>query len=585
MTTFVTGKDATLEATIARFHTQLQALGFNMDSMESALWHNPIPNVWSVQIRDIDAPMNVSHGKGTSQKAALASALGEYLERLATNDFYNDYYLGAAVADSEFVHYPNEKWFPIDLEENLPPEAILDERLTQFYDPTLELLGTDLVDLQSSNMVRGICTLPFERQSDKETTYIPVNIISNLYASIGISTGDTQFEARAQALCDIIERKIKSRVIDEKISLPEIPQPTLSRFTTIQGAMDALKAEGFQINSYDASLGGKFPVVCVALSSPDKQVSFAAFGAHPCFEVAFERAITELLQGRSLDELNALLVHSAESSATNNDDVSDNQPAESAGFVPSALFQPGSSVDFSDWSISGTSEEHFNYLMGRLHAEGADVYIADYDHLGVDCCRIIVPGWSEISPVDDLIEANNNVALELREVLLALPNVEWDAEQYAEMFHIVEEEFDDNTLLPAILGMATDTSDAWQTLRVGELKCLIALAGGDLELALEYAQWSVAFNTSTYSTDRANFVRCLVDSLKLALDEEHDPATLKADFERKYGSETVAAAWGSIEGSVRFHGLTAGDLTMSQFPPHQKLLQSYRKLQTAKTQN
>lgn len=585
MTTFITGKDAALEETIGRFQTQLQALGFNIDSIESASWHNPLPNVWSVQLRDIDAPMNVSNGKGTSQKAALASALGDYLARLATNDFYNDYYLGEAIANGEFVHYPNEKWFPIDLEENLPPEGILDERLTQFYDPTLELLGTDLVDLQSSNMERGICTLPFERQSDKETIYMPVNIIGNLYASNGMSTGNTPFEARTQVLCDIIERKIKSRVSDKQISLPKIPEAVLNRFAKIQGSIDALKEKGFQVNSYDASLGGKYPVVCVALSNPDNSASFASFGAHPCFEVAVEHAISELLQGRSLDELHALLVHSANASAGNIDYAPENQLAESAGLVSPALFQPEPGFDFADWNINGTSEEHFNYLVGLLHAEGADAYIADHDHLGVNCCRIIVPGWSEIAPVEELIEANNNIALELREVLLALPAIEWDAEQYAEMFHIVEEEFDDNTLLPAMLGMATDAGDAWQTLRVGELKCLIALAGGDLELAQEYAQWSIDFNASAYSADRANYFHCLVDSLELALDEKRDPATLKADFEREFGAETVAAAWGSIEGSVRFYGLAAGDLTMGQFPTHQKLLQSYHKLQAAKTQN
>ncbi|MGR5065590.1 30S ribosomal protein S12 methylthiotransferase accessory factor YcaO [Photobacterium sp. DNB22_13_2] len=585
MTTFITGKDATLEETIERFQTQLQALGFNIDSIESASWHNPIPNIWSVQIRDIDAPMNVSHGKGTSQKAALASALGDYLARLATNDFYHDYYLGEAIANGEFVHFPNEKWFPIDLEENLPPEAILDERLTQFYDPTLELLGTDLVDLQSSNMERGICALPFVRQSDKETIYMPVNIIGNLYASNGISSGNTPFEARTQSLCEIIERKIKSRIFDKQISLPEIPELVLGRFAKIQQSIDALKVKGFQVNSYDASLGGKYPVVCVVLSNQDNSANFASFGAHPCFEVAVERAITEILQGRSLDELHALLVDSAEVSAANTGYAPENQLAESAGLVSPLLFQPESGSDFTDWSIKGTSEEHFNHLMGLLHAEGVDAYIADYDHLGVDCCRIIVPGWSENSSVEDLIEANNNVALELREVLLALPNIEWDAEQYAEMFQIVEEEFDDNKRLPALLGMATDTGNAWQTLRVGELKCLIALAGGDLELALEYAEWSGDFNASTYSVDRANYFRCLVDSLRLALDEERDPATLKADFERTFGAETVAATWGSIEGSVRFHGLKAGDLTMNQFPAHQKLLQSYHKLQAAKTKN
>ncbi|MBC7005025.1 YcaO-like family protein [Photobacterium sp. BZF1] len=582
MKTLFPGKDAALQDTIERFQAQLTAHGFNLANIDNAAWHNPIPNVWSVQIQDADASMNVTMGKGTSQDAALASALGKLIERLATNDFYANRYLGEAIATGEFVHYPNEKWFPIDLEENLPPEGILDERLTQFYDPTLELLGTDLIDLQSSNMARGICTLPFERQGDSEMVNMPVNIIGNLYTTNGIAAGNSKAEARNHALCEIIERHIKNRILAKQTRLPAIPESVLSRFTSINESIDALEAHGFDVQGYDASLGGKYPVVCVALSHQDSNIRLASFASHTSIELALERAVTELVQGHNIDELKAQMDPSVVGEAGNEHFTPESLLAESTGLIASAQLETESATELADWSFGGNSEEQFNHLMGLLHAEGADVYIADYDHLGVDCCRIIVPGWSEVAPVDDLIEANNNVALELREVLLALPAVEWDEEQFAEMFHIVEEEFDDDALLHRMLGLETQAGDAWQTLRVGELKCLIALAGGDLELALDFAKWSVAFNTSMYSAERMNFFRCLIDSLQLAIEEEQDPADCKADFESRFGSETVAAAWGSIEGSVQFYGLTAGNLTMSQFPAHQQLLQSYHKLQVAK---
>lgn len=580
MKTYIPGKDAALEESIERFQNKLKDLGFNI---EEASWLNPVPNVWSVHIRDADAPMNFTNGKGATKKAALASALGEYFERLSTNYFYADYYLGEAIADSEFVHYPNEKWFPLELEDNLPPEGILDERLSQYYDPTMELLGTDLVDLQSSNMERGVCCLPFERQSDKETVYIPMNIIGNLYVSNGMSAGNTKTEARTQGLSEVFERKIKNRIIAESISLPEIPASVIERFPGIKASIDALEAEGFPIYSYDASLGGKYPVICVVLFNPSNNTTFASFGAHPRFEVAFERTVTELLQGRGLKDLDVFPEPSFD-----NEEVSDHHNLEthfidSSGLVSWDLFKADADYEFVDWNFSGTSEEEFTHLMALLHAEGTDAYIADYDHLGVDCCRIIVPGWSEIYPVEELIEANNNTAMELRETLLALPAVEWDAEQYAEMYQILEEEgFDDFNRLYEIIGLVPQAGDAWQTLRIGELKCLLALAGGDLELALEHASWCVDYNVSTYSTERACFFRCLVTSLKLALDEERDPAQYKSAFERLFGADTVAAAWGSIEGTVRFYGLTAGDLSMAQFPAHQKLLASYHKLQKAK---
>ena len=39
-------------------------------------------------------------------------------------------------------------------------------------------------------------------------------------------------------------------------------------------------------------------------------------------------------------------------------------------------------------------------LVNAIHAEGRDIYVADFTHLGVYACRIIVPGMSEIYPVD-----------------------------------------------------------------------------------------------------------------------------------------------------------------------------------------
>jgi ribosomal protein S12 methylthiotransferase accessory factor len=81
-----------------------------------------------------------------------------------------------------------------------------------------------LVDLQSNNEERGIVALPFERQSDHETVYIPMNIIGNLYVSNGMSAGNTRTEARTQALSEVFERHVKNKIIAEALSLPLIPE-------------------------------------------------------------------------------------------------------------------------------------------------------------------------------------------------------------------------------------------------------------------------------------------------------------------------------------------------------------------------
>ena len=102
------------------------------------------------------------------------------------------------------------------------------------YDPENELRADMLVDLNTGNQNKGICAIPYERQSDKKTVFIPVNIIGNLYVSNGMSAGNTKEEARVQCLSEIFERYVKNKVISEGISLPEIPKSVIDRFPTIK---------------------------------------------------------------------------------------------------------------------------------------------------------------------------------------------------------------------------------------------------------------------------------------------------------------------------------------------------------------
>ena len=581
--TFIPGKDAALEESIEKFQQKLTALGFNI---EEASWLNPVPNVWSVHIRDKDCPQCFSNGKGASKKAALASALGEYFERLSTNYFWTDFYLGQDIANGDFVHYPNEKWFPIE-DEALLPQGILDDRLFEHFDPNQELTPELLVDLQSGNYERGIVALPYVRQSDQQTVYIPQSIISNLYVSNGMSAGNSQFEARVQGLSEVFERYVKNKIIAEAISLPLIPQEVMARYPSIQAAIDKLEQEGFPILAYDASLGGKYPVICVILLNPTNGTCFASFGAHPKFQVALERTVTELLQGRSLKDLDVFSPPSF-----NNDDVAEHANLEthfidSSGLISWDLFKDTPDYEFADWNFSGkdTHEEYAN-LMAIFRAEKKDVYIMDYNHLGVYACRIIVPGMSDIYPADDLIYANSNMGMDWREILLDLPHFHHDPETYQELLDELDEQgIDDATRVREFIGIVAPKASGWTTLRIGELKSMLYLALGDLEMALDWANWTYNMNSSVFTAERANYYRCLINSLELFMDSQRDPQQYRMVFEKMYGKDAVAFAWSAIQGGNPFYNLPASDETLANFSEHQKLLAAYAKLQKAKREN
>lgn len=580
--TFILGKDSALEDSINKFQQKLTALGFNI---EEASWLNPVPNVWSVHIRDADCPQCFANGKGVSQKAALASALGEYFERLSTNYFFSDFYLGEDIAKSDFVHYPSERWFPIEENETIP-EGILNEELRQYFDPNGELTPDLLVDLQSGNSGRGIVALPYVCQSDQTVVYIPQSIIANLYVSNGMSAGNTLYEARVQGLSEIFERYVKNKIIAEAISLPEIPSDVITQYPSIKASIDKLEAEGFPIMAYDASLSGKYPVIGVVLLNPNNGTCFASFGAHPNFQVAFERAVTELLQGRSLKDLEVFAAPTF-----NNDDVAEHTNLEthfidSSGLISWDLFKKESDFEFVHWDFSGSTEQEYNYLMDIFKAEGKEVYIMDYNHLDVYACRIIVPSMSDIYPVDDLIYANNNMGIDWREILLDLPHFHHDRKLYEELLmELDEQDIDDATRVRELIGIVAPTESGWATLRVGELKSMIYLAVGELGLALDWAEWTMNMNSSVFTPKRANYYRCLIQSLELFLYRKNNCKQYRAVFNKMYGKDTVDFAWNAIQGGNPFYDLQADDEKLRTFTAHQKLLAAYHKLQKAKHDN
>jgi len=163
--TMIPGKDCSLEETIQNMTNLITSLGIKI---EIASWRNPVPHVWSVHVRDADSPICFTNGKGATKDAALCSALGEYLERISNNYLYNDRYLGEEIANDDFVHYPKEKWFKPGPKDSLP-EGLMDKTLLSFYNPDNELKASHLIDTNSGNVKRGICAIPYERQSDKKT--------------------------------------------------------------------------------------------------------------------------------------------------------------------------------------------------------------------------------------------------------------------------------------------------------------------------------------------------------------------------------------------------------------------------------
>ncbi len=563
---FIPGKDASLESTIATMQKKLAARGFHLN--ESSLLHE-VDGIWSTHMKDNECPMLFSNGKGATELAARASAYGEFFERLGTHYFWTHFHLGETRANRPFVHYPQERWFAPTSDGKWPAE-LLNPELHAFYNPDGEIDGEVLVDLNSGNVARGICALPYIRLRDGAQTFIPVNIIGNLYVSNGMAAGNTMMEARSQALSEIFERAIKYRIISEGLCLPEVPDEVIARFPNIAAGIAGLRKAGFGILVKDASLGGRYPVMNVTLVHPKDQGVFSSYGAHPRFEIALERAMTELLQGRALDSLEGFPEPGFDMNEINAVANLEIHFVDSSGVISWDFMGDTPDFPFADWNFSNTTEEDYHWLVNCIHAEGKDIYVSDFSEQGAYSCRILVPGMSEIYPVEDLGWENNSVGNALRPALVRLSDLN-EAEAAALLTDLQTMNLNDERPLWEILGLAIPVGTPWKQLRIGELKTLLALAVGDQDAIREGCDWIHHFQD--LAPARRLVYRCIESMLNV-----NDVENYRRSLVLLYGTETVRQAEALLDRSERFFGLETLGADMQGSAMHQTLLAAYDKL-------
>jgi ribosomal protein S12 methylthiotransferase accessory factor len=316
---------------------------------------------------------------------------------------------------------------------------------------------------------------------------------------------------------------------------------------------------------------------------------FASFGAHPSLEVALERSLTELLQGRSFEGLNDLPRPTFESNAVTEPNNFVEHFIDSSGVVSWRFFSAKADFDFVEWDFSGHGEnsnaDEAETLFGILESMGKQAYMAVHDQLGGSfnavACRILVPGYSEIYPIEDLIWDNTNKALAFRADILNLHRLT-DAKLKALLKRLVDSGLDDYTDIITLIGIEFDENTAWGQLTILELKLLIHLALKQFEAAHELVGSFLQYNENT--VERGLFYQALNAVLEVLLDDELELDDYVVNFRRMFGDPRMDAVLGSVDGSVRFFGLTPTSLKLEGLDRHQRLIDSYKKLHVARAE-
>jgi ribosomal protein S12 methylthiotransferase accessory factor len=470
-------KEAPLEESLAMMKTVLADVG-----CETTFSHekHPLKHCYSVNLASVEAPNHIyANGKGIVSDASMASALGEYIERLQTNNFFIDF------------HLPNRKYYPDEIAFEFSG-AYLSDELRSFYDPEGELTGEELVDYNSDYADKIVC-LPFTKQSSGETVYFPLNILSNLYLSNGLATGNTPQEAQVQSLSEIFERYAKIEIIKNGYALPRYPDEIVRSFKGLHSDVMALRELGYIVEVLDASLGGKYPATAISLINPKNSSLFVSFGAHPILEVSLERTMTELMQGRELDNLDSFEVPTFNMSAVSDSSNLESHFINSNGKLGFGFLSSAKSFAYEPWSYQGDGcEAEYSFLTDILTGMGREMYLREYSYLGFYSCQMIVPGVSEVYPVDDLIYNNRNRGKWIRTMVLDFQ--EYNPEEILE--HI--EPLDDLLNVGTYIGVIFENS-----FTMLELKAQIHLILGNTEEALA----SLEFGTNKLGHVVAELIR------------------------------------------------------------------------------
>jgi ribosomal protein S12 methylthiotransferase accessory factor len=397
-----------------------------------------------------------------------------------------------------------------------------------------------------------------------------------------MSAGNSLFEARVQCLSEIFERAVKNKIISEEIALPDVPRSVLEKYPTILEGIEKLEKEGFPIFIKDASLGGRYPVMCVTLMNPKTGGAYASFGAHPIFEVALERSLTELLQGRSFEGLNDMPAPTFNELAVQDHNNIIDHFIDSTGVISWKFFSNKSDYDFVEWDFSGTTEEEFNYLMSIFKHLEKEVYIADYEELGAKACRILVPGYSEIYLPEEIIWNNNNEALLYREDVLNLHRLNND--ELVKLLEKLDEcEHDDFYQVSELIGVTFEESSVWGQLVLAELKLLIHLALQNTEEAKMMVDVLRSFNNNSH--ERRKLYRALESVLDIKLNPDLEMNDFIPALKKMNGDELINQAIKMVAGELRFHGLSETNSALKGLDKHLRLIESYKKLHSARSKN
>lgn len=382
-------KDSTPAATIQRIKDIIAQYGIEP---ELKWFESGVPYCYSNQLT-VPGTSFRSIGKGLSQEFAIASAYGELIERLQLGIIYGptsmkdgDY----AIEDSRFEMHTAK--------ELLESHRDWYQRMSDLlFDSTGERITPEQMLTQCATKDGMVSVTPYLELHTLERVYFPTVLRKRIYGSNGCAAGNTPEEALVQAISEIVERGHQLRTLKNGIALPDIPEEDLKKYEISYKIIEFVRSNGYKVVIKDASLETGFPVICACIIDSRTGRYHTHFGAHPVFEIALERSLTESFQGRSITAIAENEAFSPKRSVKFNLNDFYIELRSSSGnklpgfFVDDSPFQ----YDPNMGTTSCDNREILKFCMNYFTSRGFSLLVRDCSCLGFPTYQVIVPGYSE----------------------------------------------------------------------------------------------------------------------------------------------------------------------------------------------
>ncbi len=396
-------KDAAPEVTVARIREITDQLGINLQ----VKLHERVPGVYSASVTDKQNGWTAC-GKGSSEAYCLASGFGETIEHLCSYFAYDTSRLSPqAQAHLGFQRYPDEVSIRIREIPSRFPQVFADMVSAYCRDGSKLHREEDVLEVWQRYLGSTQTTaVPWFSVRQRKTVYLPDVIIGALCGSNGGGAGNTPEEAIGHGLDEICERYAKYCIYTRRLTPPTVPDSYIrAHFPDLAQIMDRICANrDFRLVVKDASMGLGLPVVAVLLIDTHSQRYMVNFGAHPRFEIALERCLTEMFQQFSPENRGMKRKDLAKWRPCTEEELDGIRNwvsllRDDTGLVPDSFFAGEEGWSFIPWQRT----EDYSNAAGMRHqldtllsVTESDIYIRQISFLGFPVYRVYIPGLSAI---------------------------------------------------------------------------------------------------------------------------------------------------------------------------------------------